>query len=228
MSSPSLKYIVREPAVGTGARPPVLVLLHGVRSNEQDLMGLAPVLDPRFYLVSARAPITLGPGAYGWYHVEFTADSYIIDEDEAERGVQLVLQFLHELPQITGVDESRIYLMGFSQGAIMTVGSAVRQPQLFAGAVAMSGRLLPSFLGKAAPPAALRDLPLLAVHGVQDTVIPVEDGRNLRDELQRLPVAFEYKEYNIAHQVSAESMRDIGQWLTARLDSKQDWRTAAA
>lgn len=228
MSATSLKYIVREPTGGINERTPILVLLHGVRSNERDLMGLAPALDPRFYVVSAQAPLTLGAGAYGWYQVEFTPDGYIIDEDEAERSVQLVLQFLHELPQATNVETRRVYLMGFSQGAIMTVGCAIRQPQLFAGAVAMSGRLLSSLLEKAAPAAALRDFPLLAVHGIHDTVIPIEHGRELRDELRRFPMALDYREYDMAHQVSGESMRDIGQWLTARLDAEGDRQTAVS
>ena len=60
---------------------PLLILLHGVGSNEQDLIGLAPALDPRFFVVSARAPITLGYGAYGWYHVQFLTTGYIMDHE---------------------------------------------------------------------------------------------------------------------------------------------------
>jgi phospholipase/carboxylesterase len=59
----SLEHIVREAAAPSNGPAPLLMLLHGVGSNEHDLLGLAPSLDPRFTIVSARAPIVLGQGS---------------------------------------------------------------------------------------------------------------------------------------------------------------------
>ena len=61
----SLTHLVRGPGRGGQTAPPLLLLLHGVGSNEEDLFGLAPYLDERFLVVSARAPVTLGYGGYG-------------------------------------------------------------------------------------------------------------------------------------------------------------------
>ena len=52
---------------------------------------------------------------------------------------------------------------------------------------------------------------------VQATVLPVADGRAIREKLSTLPVDFAYKEYNMAHEVSNESLGDIAAWLRARL-----------
>jgi phospholipase/carboxylesterase len=82
----SLVHAVHEPNETSAKPAPALLLLHGVGSNEQDLMGLAPMLDPRFLIVSARAPITLQYGSYGWYHVQFTDDGHIINPEEAEES----------------------------------------------------------------------------------------------------------------------------------------------
>ena len=71
MSRFSLILAVREPSGNARESAPLLVLLHGVGSNEQDLIGLAPALDSRFFVVSVRAPITLGHSSYGWYPVQF-------------------------------------------------------------------------------------------------------------------------------------------------------------
>jgi phospholipase/carboxylesterase len=227
MTELALHHITRDPRQGPREGAPMLVLLHGVRSNEQDLIGLAPALDPRFFIVSARAPLTLGPGAYGWYHVEFTPTGYIIDEDEAEAGRAAVLRFIDELVSAYPVDRNRVYLMGFSQGCIMSLSAALSQPRSFAGAVGMSGRLLDRTLGVIAPKEELNGLPLMVVHGTRDPVIPIEYGRAIRDQVGALPVDLTYREYEMAHHVTDQSMADIHNWLKARLDSG-DWRTGRA
>jgi phospholipase/carboxylesterase len=54
----------------------------------------------------------------------------------------------------------------------------------------------------------------MVTHGLYDPVLPIENGRLARDYLGRLPVALIYREYPMAHEVSAESLRDVTRWLT--------------
>jgi phospholipase/carboxylesterase len=58
----SLVHMLRPPETGAPVnhKSPMLILLHGVRSNEQDLFALTPYLDERFIILSVRAPLTLG------------------------------------------------------------------------------------------------------------------------------------------------------------------------
>src|SRR3989442_12517244 len=65
----SLVHLTQPPRPPSSPRPPLLLLLHGVGSHEGDLMGLAPYLDERFFIVSARGPVTIGPGMHGGFHV---------------------------------------------------------------------------------------------------------------------------------------------------------------
>ena len=83
MKELSLVHLVREPLVKE-EHPPLLLLLHGVGSNEEDLYGLVPYLDKRFLIVSARAPITLEPGSYAWFELTFTPQGPIINPAQAE------------------------------------------------------------------------------------------------------------------------------------------------
>ncbi len=227
MKQLSLTHLVRQPAVFSTGRPPLLILLHGIGSNEQDLMGLAPLLDKRFLIVSARAPITLDRGSYAWFHINFTPDGMAIVPEEAEASRVLVLKFVDELVETYGADPAGVFLMGFSQGCIVSLAAALTNPRMFAGIVGMSGRLLPEMELNIAPADELRGLPLIVVHGTEDTVLPIRSGREIRDQLQSLPVQLEYHEYAMAHSVSPESLADITKWLTARLDSDKDWRAAA-
>lgn len=220
----SLEHIVHQATARANGPAPLLILLHGVGSNEHDLMGLAPSLDPRFTLVSARAPIVLGEASYGWYHVQFTPTGFIIDTDEAEASRAILLKFIDEALAAYDVDRKRVFLMGFSQGCIMSVSAALTEPEKFAGIVGMSGRLLPDTLERAAAPDRLQGLPVLIMHGVTDTVIPIEFGRAIRDAVSSLPVDLSYREYPMGHHVTGESIRDAAQWLTDRLDDSSDWR----
>jgi phospholipase/carboxylesterase len=220
----SLIHAVREPSGNTRESAPLLLLLHGVGSNEQDLIGLAPELDSRFFVVSARAPITLGHSSYGWYPVQFTPTGHIIDPDAAERSRMLILRFVDELADSYNIDRDRIFLMGFSQGCIMSIAAALTAPRKFAGIVGMSGRLLPGILTKVADVEQLRGLPFMVVHGTQDAVLPIHYGRAIREALQSLPVDLTYHEYSMGHNVSPQSLSDIAEWLSNRLDSP-DWRS---
>jgi phospholipase/carboxylesterase len=223
MSDFSLIHAVREPAGNTREPAPLLLLLHGVGSNEQDLIGLAPALDPRFFVVSARAPITLGYGAYGWYHVQFLPTGYIMDHDEAESSRKLVLKFVDELTRSYNVDPKRVFLMGFSQGCILSLAAALTEPRKFAGVVGMSGRMLPELTPKIAPPDQLAGLPVMVVHGTYDNVLSIDLGREIRSELEKVPVALTYREYEMGHQVSERSLADISAWLDVQLEAP-DWR----
>jgi phospholipase/carboxylesterase len=220
MAQLSLTHLVRKPAVPAEA-PPVLILLHGVGSNERDLFGLAPELDPRFLIVSARGPIVRAPGSYAWFSVQFTPTGFLIDEDEAEQSRQKLLHFTDEVIAEYKADPKRVFLMGFSQGCIMSLYTALSEPERYRGVAGMSGRLLPQALAKMASPERLRGFPILIVHGTEDTTIGIEYGRTIRAELSKLPVDLEYREYPMGHRVTPESLAYVNAWLTRHLDADQ-------
>jgi phospholipase/carboxylesterase len=212
----SLVHLVREPSSGDSAAP-LLLLLHGVGSNEQDLFGLAPYLDARLRIVSARAPLVMGPGAFGWFPIQFTPEGPRHDPAAAEESRELLVDFVDELVERYG-GGPRIYLGGFSQGAIMSLAVALTRPEKIAGVIAMSGRTLPEALERRAPDEALRGLPILVQHGLYDQVLPISHGQATRAALERLPVELTYREYPMAHNVDQQSLADAVEWLRERLD----------
>jgi phospholipase/carboxylesterase len=216
----SLTHLVREPRARSEERPPLLLLLHGVGSNEADLFGLTPYLDERFLVVSARAPVVLGPGSYGWSRIDFTPEGMVADLAQAKRSLEMLPVFIGELIEAYGADEKRTYLAGFSQGAMMSLALLLTRPEMVAGVAAMSGRLPVQVLDDDAPDReALARLPVIITHGIYDAVLPVEGARAARKYLEALPVELTYREYPMAHEVSFESLRDVSAWLTAVLDA---------
>jgi phospholipase/carboxylesterase len=63
----------------------------------------------------------------------------------------------------------------------------------------------------------LKDFPILVTHGTLDQVLPIENGRATKEILSRLPVKLEYKEYEMAHEISPESLQDVSSWLSLQL-----------
>ena len=225
-----LTHLVRPPrrdtqtAGGERTARPMLVLLHGVGGNERDLLELAPSLDERLLIVSARAPNTRTPGSYAWYEVQFTPDGPVYDPAHAEEARTILIDFLGEAAEAYGADPRRVILGGFSQGAIMSGAVGLSRPDLVAGVAMMSGRVLPEVRSIIAPPDELEGKPFLVVHGTQDQVLPIEYGREVRDLLQSLPVDLTYNEYPMPHTVGERSLRDVAAWLSARLDEQEATR----
>jgi phospholipase/carboxylesterase len=201
-----------------GERPPMLILLHGVGANEQQMAQLAPAFDPRLVVVSVRSPLVFGPNAFGWFHVTFTTQGPVIVADEAAAGWARLAQFITGAVAAYGADATRVYIAGFSQGGIMALATMLTAPQLLAGAISMSGRLLPEVLPHAAPVDALRGKPVLIVHGIADEKLGIQLARWARTQLEQLPVALTYRELPMGHVLTSESLALVTSWLSAQLD----------
>jgi predicted peptidase len=86
------------------------------------------------------------------------------------------------------VDESRIYLIGHSMGAIGTWALASKYPQTWAALVAFSGTGAPSLA------ANMKGLPQMVVHGDDDSTVNVSGSRNMVAELKKLNANVTYIE----------------------------------
>ncbi len=198
----------------TAPRPPLLVLLHGFGSHEEDLFTLADAFDPRFLLVSVRAPLTLGAGSYAWFPTQFTPAGPVADTVQAESSRRLLLEFLAWAEQNWETAPGAT-LVGFSQGAIMAASLALTEPQRVRAAVLMSGRILPEVLPAAAPD-RLALTEYLIVHGTQDQVLPIAHGRQSREVLRSLGIEPAYQEFPMGHTISDESLALVADWTRDR------------
>jgi phospholipase/carboxylesterase len=99
----------------------------------------------------------------------------------------------------------------------MGVAAALREPSLFAGVAALSGMGAPEMLPE--DPQAVKGLPVLVTHGRWDPVVPIAQGRALRELLSGLPLELTYKEYDMAHEINQECLEDLKGWLRDRLES---------
>ena len=216
----SLTHISRPPRETGDGPAPALLLLHGVGSNEKDLISLAPYLDLRLHILSARAPFEMGPQMFGWYTIQWMPNGdFRINEAEARQSLETLNTFLDEIVRAYDLDPKRLFLGGFSQGAIMSSALLLTSPEKIAGIVAMSGRWPAPVEAERALDEHLAGKPVLVMHGLYDPTIPIRYGREMRDKFAALPIDLTYREYPIQHSVSMEGLQLAASWLTERLDA---------
>ena len=92
-----LQYLVRQPK-GIVENPPLLILLHGYGSNEQDLFSFAEELPDEFLIISAQAPLPMGSGSYAWYSINFDdKNGKFSDLKQAKDSIDKIAVFIDQI-----------------------------------------------------------------------------------------------------------------------------------
>lgn len=196
--------------------PPLLVLLHGIGADEHDLLPLAGAVAPQCTTVSLRAPYHYSVG-YAWFHLDFRPGGEVVpDVAQARTALRDLVAWLEAAPARLGTDPTHTYLLGFSQGAMMSLGVLRTIPERLAGVMALSGRFAAPLFEATAPPEAVARVPVLVAHGTYDDVLPIANGRATRDALTPLVHDLTYREFPVAHGISDDEVTFVAGWLAAR------------
>src|SRR4051812_7306053 len=91
----ALSYIENDP--GARSSGTVIILLHGVGSNEQDLFNLGKGFPAGTKVISARAPYKLAEDGYGWFHISRISGKFTYNEKEAEKSRKTLLLFIDQV-----------------------------------------------------------------------------------------------------------------------------------
>lgn len=209
----SLYHLVREPKIKKDKNP-LLLLLHGYGSNEEDLFSFASELPEEYYVISARAPYNLMPNAYAWYAINFDADEKkFSDLDQAKTSRDLIINFIDELVSNYPIDAEKVTLIGFSQGCILSYSVALSYPQKVQRIVGISGYFNEDIAIENYQTNDFSNLQIFASHGNVDQVVPVEWARKAKPTLDSLGIKNVYKEYPVGHGVAPQNFYDFRNWL---------------
>lgn len=212
-----LDFIVRQPKTKTQEKPPLLLLLHGYGSNENDLFAFADYLHPSLLVVSLRAPHALPMMGYAWYSIHFDAEQgKWSDDEEAIGSRKRVLQFMDQLMEIHPYDSSQVHLLGFSQGAILSYALGLTYPKRFASVIALSGYLNENITELPQP----EDAPALyASHGSLDEVVPFDWGQGSANLLQQKGFSIQFDSFPVGHTIGQDGFYKLLEWQNSLFDS---------
>lgn len=204
-----LQYLVREPQ-NINSKTPLLILLHGYGSNEEDLFSFTPTLPENWLVVSFRAPFSTQYGGFSWYDVDLMNIENRINIPQAKESLQGILENIMKISNHYGLTENETHLCGFSQGGILSYALALQNPQLFNKIACLScypeEKLLENI---SKDKKKLEQLRFFISHGTEDTVIPLEWGRKSSNMLYDLGCYFSFREYMSGHGVNQKNYMDL-------------------
>jgi phospholipase/carboxylesterase len=217
MKELTLDYLSREPKTNT-KNPSLLILLHGYGSNEEDLFSFANELPNDLRILSVRAPQNLGFGSYAWYTIHFNnSQGKFSDIPEAIEAREQIAKFIDEVQELYNIAPSKTFLLGFSQGTILSYAVALNYPKKVQKIIALSGYVNPDLLPENITNYDFSELDIFISHGSVDQVIPVDWAQQAPKFFNDLKIKNCYKEYPVGHGVAPQNFFDLKKWIEDRL-----------
>ncbi|EIK96301.1 phospholipase/carboxylesterase [Pseudomonas sp. M47T1] len=206
-----LSYLEQAPSVTLDK--PLVIFLHGYGSNENDLFQLRDQLPEGYTYLSVRAPQTLEEGSYQWFHKQGDGPYDGVTADLASSR-QVLHDFIAKAIAKYHTKASKVVLVGFSQGAIMSYELGLREPQSVRGIAVLSGKILPVLQGELKPNPALESLSIFIGHGMDDDRLPFTDASEAQRILHELGLTPDFHAYaDLGHSISKTEIEDLNAWL---------------
>lgn len=208
-----LHYLVREPQNIT-SKTPLLILLHGYGSNEEDLFSFVPTLPEDWLIVSFRAPLSSPYGGFSWYDIDLMNVENRVDVDQAKEALKGILESIMKISNQYGLTDNPTHLVGFSQGGILSYALSLQNPELFDKVACLSAypeeKIMENIVKDRKK---LEKLRFFISHGTDDATIPLEWGRKAADLLYDLSCYFSFREYMSGHGVNQKNYMDLMEFL---------------
>ncbi|MBF6029139.1 phospholipase [Pseudomonas sp. P115] len=193
---------------------PLVIFLHGFGSNEQDLFGIKDALPPTWTYLSVRAPMPVGSSGYRWFTKTSGEDEYNGETPDLQRSARLIEDFVTQATTKYHTQSDRVFLVGFSQGAIMSYELGLRKPALVRGIAALSGSVLPVLKAELKADASLEKLAIFIGHGTLDQALPYVSATRAKELLEGLGLKPEFHGYvGMPHTISEAEVQDLKAWL---------------
>ena len=216
-TSLSLHHLVRKPSIAS-EKTPLLIMLHGYGSDENDLFSFAEELHGELFIISVRAPYPMQAFGNAWYAIHWdNTDGKFSDDEQAVESRDRIANFINEAVEEYKVDKNNVSLLGFSQGTILSYAVALSYPEKVKNIIALSGYINQGILKNGYEKNDFSNLDFYCSHGSQDQVIPVQWARQNKPFLDKLGIKNQYSEFPVGHGVAPQNFFEFKSWLEKRI-----------
>lgn len=201
-----------------------VIWLHGLGADRYDFMPVVQVLQEtlpstRFVLPQAPTRAVTINGGYempSWYDILAMNPARAINAEQLDESAAMLCDLI-EQQKSAGIDPSRIFLAGFSQGGAVVLHTAFIKWQGPLGGVLALSTYAPTFDDTLQLSASQQRTAVLCLHGQHDEVVLNAMGRSAYEHLKSHGVTATWQEYPMGHEVLPQEIHDIGAWLARHL-----------
>ena len=215
-TSLSLQHIIRKSTLTENA--PLLIMMHGYGSDENDLFSFSTELPEELFIISVRAPYPMQPYGNAWYAINFDEEQgKWNDNEQAKQSRDLIATFIDEAITEYPINKNNITLLGFSQGSILSYAVALTYPKKVKNIIALSSYVNKDILPENLQEQDYSNLNFYCSHGNVDQVIPVGWARQTAPFLNSLNIKNHYAEFPVGHGVAPQNFYQFKDWLNKRM-----------
>jgi len=198
----------------SGNTKSLMILLHGVGSNGDDLFSLAPyfaqsLTDTHFFSPDGIESCDMVPFGYQWFSFRDRSNNAIISE--LERVAPIIDAMIEKKQNELSLKSEDVILCGFSQGSMVSMYLALSSAKTYKAIIAFSGALiLPKIVHKTSSPICL-------IHGMEDEVVPYANMDAAYKQIQDLGMTVEaFARPNLAHSIDIEGLKKAAAFIQNR------------
>ena len=211
-----LQHIYRPSSLKENA--PLLIMLHGYGSDENDLFYFANELPEELFIISFKAPYSLEPHGYAWYAINFDADqNKWNDNEQAKLSMETLVDCIDIACKIYPVNKNNISILGFSQGTILGMATALNHPKKIKNIIGLSGYINHDILPENLKELDYSNLSFYCSHGTVDQVIPIDWARQTPVFLKSLNIEHIYSEFPVGHGVAPKNFYELRDWISTKI-----------
>lgn len=190
------------------ADSPVLLVLHGTGGNEYDLLPLARQIGGEdATLLSLRGDVSEN----GQLRFFRRFDDGSFDQQDLAGRARAMADFLHDLTGTQGIDRSRLYAFGYSNGANMAAALMLLAPDLLAGGILLRATQPLDPVPEKLPELSNRHI--LVLSGMMDPLIPPEKGQELARIMEQAGASVTFKARIAGHELQPQDISEARNWL---------------
>ena len=191
-----------------GKKYPVIYAMHGMGSNEKDIMSVIEELKEDFIIIGIRGPLSMNSG-FAYFTIKSFGNP---DIDSFNAALEKIEAFIDNFPNKYPIDTSSQFLLGFSQGAILSMTLALEMGNKIKGIVALSG-YIPKHVKETYSIKPVYEISIFIGHGEFDQVFPLEIGNQNYKFFKARNKLLSFNSYPVDHQISLEEKNDVIAWL---------------
>ena len=213
MNSSSFDYDLKE-SLSFDKNDKVIIMFHGYGSNKDDLFSFAKFMNPNFLIISVQAPIQMDYNSYCWWSLNLNNGMQLqMNEKEAKNSLNELNRFIGEDLSIKyNFGLNQVYLLGFSQGCMISYALSINFPENYKKVVGLSGKI-PHEIINFNEKFDYSNHNFFCSHGINDQVIPIEVGRESDRWFLEKNIKHKYLEFESAHGINSENFEQMNLWL---------------